>query len=74
MKLSIIIPIYNVEPYVRRCLESVMSQEEAEADMECIVVDDCGQDHSMDIVRKTIEAYHGTIRFVVLEHEHNRGL
>ena len=74
MKLSIIIPIYNVEPYVRRCLESVMSQEEAEADMECIVVDDCGQDHSMDIVRETIEAYHGTIRFVVLEHEHNRGL
>lgn len=74
MKISIIIPVYNVEPYVQRCLESVMAQDRAEADMECIVVDDCGSDRSMDIVRETIAAYQGTIRFVIVEHEQNRGL
>ena len=74
MKTSIIIPVYNVEPYVQRCLESVMAQDRAEADMECIVVDDCGTDRSMDIVRETIAAYQGPIRFVIVEHEQNRGL
>lgn len=74
MKISIIIPIYNVEPYVQRCLESVMAQDNAEVDMECIVVDDCGRDRSMDIVREVIAAYQGTIRFVIVEHEQNRGL
>ena len=74
VSISIIIPIYNVEPYVQRCLESVMAQDQAEADMECIVVDDCGSDHSMDVVHQSIAAYHGPIRFVVVEHEQNRGL
>lgn len=74
MKISIIIPVYNVEPYVQRCLESVMVQDQAEVDMECIIVDDCGRDRSMDIVRETIAAYQGTIRFVIVKHGQNRGL
>lgn len=72
--ISIIIPVYNVEPYVRRCLESVMSQGDAGASLECIIVDDCGQDGSMSIVRQIIEDYEGPIRFTIASHEHNRGL
>ncbi|MBQ9355668.1 MAG: glycosyltransferase family 2 protein [Prevotella sp.] len=72
--ISIIIPVYNVEPYVRRCLESVMSQGDAGASLECIIVDDCGQDGSMSIVRQIIEDYEGPIRFTIATHEHNRGL
>ena len=72
--ISIIIPIYNVELYVRQCLESVMAQDIVEVDIECILVDDCGQDKSMEIVRQMVENYEGPIRFHILHHEHNCGL
>jgi len=48
-KFSIIIPVYNVEKYIRRTLESVFSQ--TEKDFEVIVVDDASTDKSMDIVK-----------------------
>ena len=51
-----------------------MSQDLASAEVECILVDDCGVDGSMDVVRRTIEAYHGPICFQVLSHDVNRGL
>lgn len=44
-KVSIIIPVYNVEKYVGRCLESVMSQENID-DLEIIVIDDGSTDNS----------------------------
>ena len=74
IKISVIIPIYNVEQYVQRCLESVMNQTISDAEIECVIVDDCGQDHSMDIVNQVIDDYQGPIRFEVVCHEHNRGL
>ena len=51
-----------------------MSQDLAGSEVECILVDDCGVDGSMDVVRRTIEAYHGPICFQVLSHDVNRGL
>ena len=74
VSISIIIPVYNVEQYVGRCLESVMTQVYIDADIECIVIDDCTPDRSMEIVRQLIEDYHGSIRFEVLAHDVNRGL
>lgn len=71
--VSIIIPIYNVEPYVEECLQSVMSQE-ASSSIECIIVDDKGTDNSMDIVRRLITDYSGPIDFRIIERECNGGL
>ena len=48
MKISIIIPVYNVAPYIAACLQSVMRQSCTQA-LECILVDDCGPDNSMDV-------------------------
>lgn len=47
--VSIIIPIYNVEKYIKACLDSVVNQ--TMRDVEIICVDDCGTDGSMDIAR-----------------------
>ena len=74
MSISIIIPIYNVEAYIRRCLESVMAQEFVGATVECILIDDCTPDYSMAIVKSLVSEYNGTISFVLLKHDVNRGL
>lgn len=73
MKVSIIIPIYNVEPYVARCLHSVMAQT-YQGSIECLIVDDCGTDRSMDVVERMVANYHGSISFKILHHTYNRGL
>lgn len=72
--ISVIVPVYNVERYVEECLRSVMAQEAPNINLECIVVNDCGSDRSMDVVRKTIENYTGPVEFKLLAHEKNRGL
>ena len=71
--VSIIIPVYNVAPYIADCLQSVMRQT-YEGSLECILVDDCGSDNSMEIVERMIAEYNGPIEFKVLHHERNRGL
>ena len=48
-KFSIIIPVYNVEKYIKKCLESVFSQNYK--NYEVIVVNDGTKDNSMDIVK-----------------------
>jgi len=49
-KVSIIIPVYKTEKYIKRCIESVLIQETEEIDIECIIVDDCTPDKSIDII------------------------
>ena len=74
LNLSIIIPVYNVEAYIEECLASVVAQSDAKANIECIIVDDCSPDGSMDIVRRFVDNYQGPIQFRMLRHEVNRGL
>lgn len=52
MKLSIIIPVYNVESYIRKCIESVSCLPIDKSEYEIIVVNDGTADHSMDIVHE----------------------
>ena len=72
MKVSIIIPVYNVSKYIKRCLQSVVEQ--TYQDIECILVDDCGNDNSIEIAQDFIDTYKGNISFSVLHHDQNRGL
>ena len=73
MKISIIVPVYNVELYIRECFSSIASQT-YDGEMECIFVDDCGQDNSVEILEKMIANYNGDISFSIIHHEHNKGL
>lgn len=70
--VSIIVPVYNVEPYVEDCVLSVMRQTYT-GPVECIIVDDCSTDNSMAIVDGAISKYNGSISFKVLHHDKNRG-
>ncbi|HEF4131657.1 TPA: beta-1,3 galactosyltransferase [Campylobacter jejuni] len=49
-QISIILPTYNVEKYIARSLESCINQ--TFKDIEIIVVDDCGNDKSIDIAKE----------------------
>ena len=48
--ISIIIPVYDVEPYLRRCLDSVIQQ--TLSDIEIICINDCSPDNSLEILRE----------------------
>lgn len=73
MDVSIVIPVYNVAPYIIRCLNSVKNQT-YEGSMECILVDDCGMDDSMELVNGFVYAYQGKISFRIVRHSGNMGL
>lgn len=51
-KFSIIIPNYNEEKYIRRCLESIFNQTINKLNYEVIVIDDGSTDSSMDIIKE----------------------
>lgn len=48
-KVSIIMPVYNAEDYLREAIESILSQ--TFADFELIIIDDGSTDHSLDIIK-----------------------
>lgn len=67
-KISVIIPVYNDEAYISRCLESVCAQTIA-SDLEIIIVDDGSSDNSMAIAREVLECHLmlGQSRLIILE-------
>lgn len=73
-KVSIIIPIYKTEAYIGACLDSIFEQECDIAEIECLLVNDCTPDKSMEIVEQRIKKYKGNIIFKILNHSENQGL
>ena len=54
-KVSIIIPVYGVEKYISKCLESLVNQ--TLNDIEIIVVNDGTKDNSQKIIDKYVKKY-----------------
>lgn len=69
--VSVVIPVYNVEKYIRRSIESVISQ--TYTNIEIIIVDDCGTDKSMAIVYDLMRATKDS-RFKIAVNPQNKGL
>ena len=72
-KVTIIVPVYNVQDYVVDCLDSIVQQTYTES-IECILIDDSGNDNSVQIINEYLSKYNGPINFVFLHHEKNKGL
>lgn len=70
--VSIIIPVYNVEKYIKECIESVISQD-SKCAIECILVDDRGNDRSMEYAKEVTDRYNGAIEFRHITHDKNMG-
>ena len=66
VKISIIIPVYNVEKYLRECLDSILAQ--TFQDFEIICVDDGSTDKSLEILQ---EYKRKDDRFVILQQRHS---
>lgn len=71
-KVSIIVLIYKVEPYIEHCVRSLFEQTLQE--IEYIFVNDCTPDNSMKVLRKMVDEYPSRKPSVrILSHEHNSG-
>ena len=64
-KVSVIIPVYNVENYIEKCLESVINQ--TIDDIQIIIVNDDSTDTSKEKINKYIEKYNDKITYLEKE-------
>lgn len=71
--VSIIVPVYGVEKYVDKCVESLVFQ--TYKDIEVIFVDDCTPDRSVDVINNTVKHLSASdFNYKILHHDKNRGL
>lgn len=62
--LSIVIPTYNVEKYLAKCLNSLTYAKEVLDDIELIVVNDGSKDHSLEIAKRYEKEFPKTIKVI----------
>lgn len=70
IKLSIIVPVYNVQDYIRPCIESLFCQDLDEKSFEVIIVNDGTKDRSMEMIDDIVRC-HNNISIV---NQENQGL
>ena len=69
IKISIIVPVYNTEKYLKRCLNSIVNQNFK--DIEIIIINDCSHDNSLNIIKEYIKQDN---RIILINKEKNEGL
>lgn len=74
VKISVIIPVFGVESFVGRCVDSLLGQS-LEEGIEFIFVDDASKDGSRSIIESKIAQYPNRLKQVkIITHECNKGL
>lgn len=72
VKISVVVPIYNSEEYLRRCVQSLLKQ--SMTSMEYIFIDDCSTDNSMAVLRDALADYPNIQRQIkIIQHNKNKG-
>ena len=73
MKVSLLVPVYGVEKYIRQCSRTLFGQ--TYDDIEYVFVDDCSPDNSVAVIRQVLAEYpHREQQVRIVRHDHNRGL
>ncbi len=67
--VSVIIPVYNSDKFIGRCLRSIKKQTLDKKNYEIIVIDDCSSDFSLKEIKK-----HKTSQIKIFKNSHNQGL
>lgn len=68
-KISVIIPVFNTEPYLEKCINSVLEQ--SLKDIEIIICNDGSTDKSQSIIDKYKNKYN---KIITINHKNNKGL
>ena len=73
LKVSILVPVYGVEKFIRQCAESLFSQ--SYTNLEFVFVDDCTPDNSIAVLQEVLRDYPARKNQVqIVRHQTNRGL
>lgn len=72
VEVTIGIPVYNAEEYIERCLMSALNQ--TFQDLEILLVDDCGKDHSIDVAKCIAKDHPRGECIRIVRHERNMGV
>ena len=73
IRVSILMPIYKVEQYIEKTLDSIFTQTYPYLDY--VFVNDCSPDNSLQVLKDTIEKHNvGTDRYTIIDHAQNEGI
>ena len=70
IQLSVIVPVYNVEKYILKCIESIFCQGIDDNTFELIIVNDGTKDNSMELISDIINRHAN----VIVINQENKGL
>lgn len=70
-KISIIVPVYNAEEYLKKCIDSLVNQ--TLKDIEIILIDDCSNDKSREIIDYYYNKYNDKIIPILLQENKKQG-
>ena len=70
MTISVIVPIYKVEAYLRQCVDSVLAQ--TYTDLDIVLVDDGSPDNSWEVMKKYQSEYPDLIKIASLSRNFGR--
>lgn len=71
IQLTFVVPCYNVEKYIQRCLDSIYVCDLPENQYEVVCINDCSPDNVQEVLERNREL-HDNLRIIV--HQHNMGL
>ena len=71
-KVTIGMPVYNVEDYIVKCLSTSLEQDLDR--VEVLIVDDCGTDKTMSIIKQMAKTHPQGNRIRIIKHEKNKGV
>jgi glycosyltransferase involved in cell wall biosynthesis len=73
MLISILVPIYKVEKFISKCLDSIFNQ--TYSDIEYVFLDDCSPDNSVRILKKNIKEHNiDQSKITIISHSENKGI